>query len=354
MSEREIYPAAAMTPTFVPAWWLPGAHAQTLWGKLGRATPSVATRRERCDTPDGDWLDLEHVDGPEGSPRLLILHGLEGSPASHYVRSAFREARRRGWRATLMIFRGCSGEMNRGRRLYHSGETTDLAFVIDRLRATEPGTRIGVVGFSLGGNVLLKWLGERGEDVPREVVAAAAVSVPYDLARGSRYLEHGFARVYTRAFLRSLKEKAAAKLAQFPDLPVDANAAVRAATLWDFDDVVTAPLHGFRDAADYYARSSSLGWLKSVRRPVLLLNAVDDPFLPPSVLDDVRRVAAQNAALHVEFPPGGGHVGFVSGASPWRPFYFAESRVAAFLAPYLAGTLDAASVRHLPIQESTR
>lgn len=344
MSDREIYPADAPTPTFVPAWWLPDAHAQTLWGKIGRAAPTVATRRERCETPDGDWLDLEHVDGAAGSPRLVILHGLEGGADSHYVRSMFHEAHVRGWRATLMMFRGCSGEMNRARRMYHSGETTDLAFVVDRLRAVEPGTPMAIVGFSLGGNVLLKWLGERADDVPSEVRAAAAVSVPYDLARGSRQLERGVARVYTRAFLQSLKEKAAAKIAQFSDLPVDGPAAAGARTLWEFDDVMTAPLHGFRDAADYYARSSSLGWLPSIRRPVLLLNAVDDPFLPPAVLDDVRGIAKENAALHVEFPHHGGHVGFVSGASPWRPFYYAESRVAAFLAPYLVVPAHAVSL----------
>jgi predicted alpha/beta-fold hydrolase len=344
MSEREIYRTAGLTPTFTPAWWLPGAHAQTLWGKFGRTAPAVPTRRERCNTPDGDWLDLEHVDGPPGSPRLLVLHGLEGSPDSHYVRSTFHEARRRGWRATLLIFRGCSGEMNRGRRLYHSGETTDLAFVVDRLRAADPGGRIGIVGFSLGGNVLLKWLGELAEDVPAEVAAAAAVSVPYDLARGSRHLEHGFARVYSKAFLLTLKEKAAAKVAQFPDLPVDAPTAAQATTLWEFDDAMTAPMHGFQGAADYYARSSSLGWLPSIRRPTLLLNAVDDPFLPPAVLDDARRAALHNNALVVEFPAHGGHVGFVGGESPLRPFYYAESRVAAYLAPFLTGATNATAV----------
>ena len=353
MSEEEIYPSDAVTPTFAPAWWLPGAHAQTLWGKFARTAPVVPTRRERCDTPDGDWLDLVHVDGARGSPRVLILHGLEGGTSSHYVHSLFHEAHRRGWRATLMLFRGCSGEMNRGRRLYHSGETTDLAFTVDRLRSAEPGVSIGIVGYSLGGNVLLKWLGERGSHVPAEVVGGAAVSVPYDLARGSRHLERGFARVYTQAFLRSLKEKAVAKIAQFPDLPVNAPAAARARTLWEFDDVMTAPMHGFRDAADYYARSSSLGWLDSVRRPALLLNAVDDPFLPPDVLDDVRRIAGGNPALQMEFPPHGGHVGFVSGATPWRSFYFAESCVATFLAPHLAGAIDTIRVSPLPQPESS-
>ena len=332
-----------MTPNFRPAWWLRGAHAQTLWGKLGRGDPGVPTRAEQFPTPDGDLLDLHHLDGAAGTPRLVILHGLEGTVRSHYVRSCFAEARERGWRATLLLFRGCGAELNAARRMYHSGETTDLDHVVRSLVTAEPGVPITLVGFSLGGNVLLKWLGEQGELAPPEVAAAAAVSVPFDLARGSRHLERGFARVYTRAFLKSLKAKAAAKVAQYPDLPVDLPGAMAARTLWDFDDLVTAPVHGFRDATEYYARSSSLAFLHAIRRPTLLLSAVDDPFLPAAVLDDVRAVARANPLLHVDFPPRGGHVGFVSGARAGEPFYYAEWRAAAFLHAMLPSSVSRAS-----------
>ena len=192
-----------------------------------------------------------------------------------------------------------------------------------------------IAAFSLGGNVTLKWLGEQGGSAP--VVAVAAASVPFDLARGSRHLEHGFATVYTRAFLKSLMLKAEAKVTQYPDLPVRMTEARGARTLWDFDDAVTAPLHGFRGAAHYYATSSSLGYLAAVRRPALLLSAVDDPFVPASVLDDVRAVARGNSQLTCEFPERGGHVGFVAGAFPWRPVYFAERRMVGWLAEQIAG-----------------
>ncbi len=344
---------------FRAAWWLANPHLQTLWGKMARRERLVSTRPERWELPDGDFLDLERLDGPEGAPHLVILHGLEGTAASHYVRSSFAEAAARGWRATLLVFRGCGASLNRARRMYHSGETTDLDHLVRRIASEAPGTPIVIAGFSLGGNVTLKWLGEQGSGAPPEVVAAAAISVPFDLARGSRYLEHGFATVYTKAFLKSLVVKADAKVAQYPDLPVRIEAARRATTLWDFDDAMTAPLHGFRDAAHYYATCSSLGFLGRVRRPALLLSAVDDPFVPPSVLDDVRAVARENLQLACEFPPRGGHVGFVGGALPWRPLYFAERRVTAWLADRIAEraappAASAASGPHAPLSETSR
>ena len=322
-------------PPFRAAWWLANPHLQTLWGKLARRDRLVATRAERWELPDGDFLDLERLDGSAGAPHLIILHGLEGTAGSHYVRSCFAEAALRGWRATLLLFRGCSGTMNRARRMYHSGETTDLDHVVRRVAAESPGAPLVIAAFSLGGNVTMKWLGEQGTNAPVRAVATA--SVPFDLARGSRHLERGFATVYTKAFLKSLMVKAEAKVAQYPDLPVRMAEAREARTLWDFDDAVTAPLHGFRDAAHYYATSSSLSYLSSVRRPALLLSAVDDPFVPASVLDDVREVARGNSLLACEFPERGGHVGFVAGAWPWRPVYFAEHRMVGWLAEQIAG-----------------
>jgi uncharacterized protein len=283
---------------------------------------------------DGDEIELHRLLPPdEPAPhgaRLLVLHGLEGTIRSHYLRGLLALAHRRGWAVDAMIFRTCNGEMTRARRLYHSGETTDLDRVVRRLVDEHPGEPLALAGFSLGGNVLLKWLGEQGDDLPAEVRAAAAVSVPFDLERGSRFIERGFARVYTRHFLRTLRAKARLKLQHHPGL-FDADALDRARTLFDFDDVVTAPVHGFADAADYYRQSSSLGFLSSICRPTLLLSAYDDPFLPPEVLREVERVAGGNQHLAVEFHQQGGHVGFISGRAPWASRYYAEERVVSFL-----------------------
>ena len=321
--------------TYTPAWWVPGAHLQTLWGKLVRRPPRVTTRVERWTTPDGDTLEMRRLDALVGAsphvPRLLILHGLEGTIRSHYVRGLLDQARRRGWAADVLIFRGCNGEIPQAPRFYHSGETTDLDFVVQRLIAAHPRQPLVAVGVSLGGNVLLKWLGERGDDLPREFRAAAAVSVPFDLERGSRQLERGFARVYAFLFLRTLRRKALAKLAAQPGLFAE-HRLRNARTLAEFDDAVTAPVHGFEGASDYYTRSSSCQFLVHISRPTLLLSAFDDPFLPAEVLDDVSMVALRNPHLTVEFYARGGHAGFVGGLVPWRPVFYAERRVLEYLA----------------------
>lgn len=331
--------------TYTPAWWVPGAHLQTLWGKLVRRPPHVLTRVERWTTPDGDTLEMRRLDASVGAtpdaPRLLILHGLEGTIRSHYVRGLLDQARRRGWAADVLIFRGCNGEIPQAPRFYHSGETTDLDFVVRRLIAAHPRQPLVAVGVSLGGNVLLKWLGERGDNVPPEFRAAAAVSVPYDLERGSRQLERGFSRVYAFLFLRTLRRKALAKLAVQPGLFAE-HRLRSARTLAEFDDAVTAPVHGFAGATDYYTRSSSRHFLADIRRPTLLLSAYDDPFLPASVLYDVSMVALNNRQLTVEFHDRGGHAGFVSGSVPWRPVFFAERRVLEYLATRIAKDLRAA------------
>ncbi|HEX6537226.1 MAG TPA: hydrolase [Gemmatimonadaceae bacterium] len=318
-----------------PAWWIPGAHLRTLWGKLVPRRARVPEHVERWDTPDGDFLELWRLDAPAPSPRLIVLHGLEGSARSHYARTLVAEARRRAWACDVLVFRSCGTELNRAPRFYHSGETEDFDFVVRRLAAREPDRPIVLVGVSLGGNVLLKWLGEHAGDAPGSVTAAATISVPYDLARGSRHIDRGFARVYQAHFLRSLRRKAHAKRLRFPDR-LDPAAIDRARTLYEFDDAVTAPLHGFASASDYYSRSSSIGWIARIRTPTLLLSAMDDPFLPPDVLDEVRAIARENPALHPEFVERGGHVGFVSGTVPWKPLYWAEWRSAEFLATALA------------------
>jgi predicted alpha/beta-fold hydrolase len=322
--------------TYRPAWWIPGPHLRTLWGKFFRRKVPVPTRRERWETPDGDFVDLERLDPPSPDrPRLLLLHGLEGSQRSHYVGGLFAEARRRGWGMDLLVFRSCGEEPNRARRFYHSGETTDLAFVLDRILAATPDAPLLLAGVSLGGNVLLKFLGERGPSLPGAVRGAATISVPYDLGRGSRHISRGFSRVYERHFLRSLRRKAIAKLERYPDL-VDRHAVAAVRSLYDFDDRVTAPVHGFASADDYYSRSSAIRFIEHITLPTLLLSAADDPFLPAEVLDEVRAIARHNPALTVEFVERGGHVGFVSGHLPWRPHYYAEWRICDFLSKYLS------------------
>jgi uncharacterized protein len=330
-----------MMHVYTPAWWVPGPHLRTLWGKFFRRTPDLPTRRERWETPDGDFLDVVRLDGPTvNAPRLLFLHGLEGSPRSHYMGGVLAEARRRGWGADLLIFRSCGGENNRTRRFYHSGETEDFAFMLDRIVAEHPRSPLVLGGVSLGGNVLLKFLGERGSELPSQVRGAVAVSVPFDLGRGSRHIARGFSRIYEQHFLRSLRRKASEKLARFPDLvPPDA---LEAQTLYEFDHRVTAPVHGFTSADDYYTRSSAIRWIARIRVPTLLLSAIDDPFLPAEVLDEVRAIARENPALTVEFVERGGHVGFVSGRLPWRPLYYAEWRLGDFLTERLCEARGAA------------
>jgi predicted alpha/beta-fold hydrolase len=320
-----------------PAWWLPGAHAQTIWGRLARRRPRVPTTFECLVTPDDDSLELHHLDAPDSAPRVLLLHGLEGSVRSHYVGGLLTQAKRRGWGASLLVFRGCGSVANRARRFYHSGETRDLEHVFRTLNERWPQSTWFVAGVSLGGNVLLKWLGELGDALDGRIRRVAAVSVPFDLEAGARCISHGFARIYDHSFLRSLRGKALAKLQRYPDL-FDRTALERARNVYEFDDAVTAPVHGFASAHDYYERSSSLGFLAGIRVPTLLLSALDDPFLPPEVLEEVSRIALSNANLEVELHESGGHVGFVAGSRPWKPVYYAEQRVFAFFDEVLEPT----------------
>ena len=323
---------AASRP-YRPAWWLPDPHSATLWGRLGRREPAPAMRLERWDTPDGDFLEIARLDSPEGTaaPRLLLFHGLEGGMHSHYARAMFREAGQRGWAADLLLFRTCGTETNRLPRSYHSGETTDPLWVVEQISRQFPDAPLGRMGVSLGGNALCKLLGEYGDVIPEQVVGAVAMSVPFDLARASRHIGRGFGLIYEKFFLKSLIPKALAKIDRHPEL-APLRRVQNARTLWEFDDAFTAPLHGFRDAVDYYARASSLPYLARIQLPTLLLNAVDDPFLPADVLDEVRRAVRENDQVEVEFPARGGHVGFTAGRRPWNPWYYGEWRAAEFLA----------------------
>jgi uncharacterized protein len=325
-----------MNSPFRPAWWLPGPHLQTLWGKLFRRQVSLPVQLERWETPDDDAVHVVRLSASAHAPRLLLLHGLEGSPRSHYASGIIDGARRRGWAADMLVFRTCNGELNRLPRSYHSGETGDLDFVISRIVREHPESRLFLIGISLGGNVLLKWLGEMGAGYPRQIAGAAAVSVPFDLARSSRHIGLGAARLYQWHFLRLLRAKALAKVARHPTIANPARVSA-SRTLWDFDDAFTSVVHGFRDAADYYARSSSLRFLEHIRVPTYLLSARDDPFHPPAVLTEVEELASRNPLLLPEFVDRGGHVGFVGGANPFRPEYYLEERLLQVASQRLAG-----------------
>ena len=269
--------------------------------------------RERWEAPDGDFVDVDWS-GPADAARLLVLfHGLEGSSASHYARALAAHANRLGWRCAVPHFRGCSGEPNRLPRAYHSGDSAEIDWVLGRFGERHPAMRRCAAGVSLGGNALLKWLGERDEGAAPLIARAAAISAPLDLAAAGNTLDRGLnRRLYARMFLRSLKRKALEKFSRFPRL-LDAAAVRASATLRAFDDAVTAPLHGFDGTDDYWARASSMPWLGRIAIPTLILNARNDPFLPAAALPHAGQVSR---SVVLDFPPQGGHAGFVSGTFP--------------------------------------
>ncbi|MBF5042297.1 hydrolase [Aggregicoccus sp. 17bor-14] len=328
----ELPPAFEPSAPFVPAPLLGNPHAQTIFASVFRSKDLPESRRERYETHDGDFVDLDHCEGSRaGAPHVVVLHGLEGSSRAGYVAAVVRGAHALGWGATALNFRSCSGEPNRLARSYHSGDTEDALEVLRRVRAQVQGP-LFAVGFSLGGNVLLRLLEETGDAAP--VDAAAAVSVPYDLEACARRIDAGggIHRVYRERFLRTLKKKAREKARRFPGA-FDVAAMERARGLVAFDDAVTAPLHGFTSARDYYARASSGPHLAAIRRPTLLLSASDDPMVPPP---GIPQDAAKNPRLRVLRTERGGHVGFVGGELH-APDFWAEAQVLRFLSQQLSG-----------------
>ena len=283
--------------------------------------PRIAFRRERWDTPDGDFIDVDFAGAAPGAPLLVLFHGLEGDADSHYARSICAQAARAGLRVALPHWRGCSGELNRKPRAYHSGDSAEVDWILEKLLHSADVRY--AAGISLGGNVLLKWLGERGEAAGRLVRRAAAVSAPIDVGAAGRALDRGLNRlVYTRMFLSTLKPKSLRKLEAFPGL-YDAGRVGAARTFREFDDLVTAPLHGYRDADEYWSAASSAPHLAGIRVPTLVLNARNDPFLPEHDLLAATREASPDVLL--EFPRSGGHVGF---AHEWL-----SQRLLSFLLP---------------------
>ena len=295
--------------------WLVGGNAQTIWPALFSRRfdgPVPQFTRERWAAPDGDFIDVDWQGDDAEAPLLVLFHGLEGSSASHYAQAFAHWARAHGWRFVVPHFRGCSGELNLAPRAYHSGDYEEIDWILRRVRHQHRG-RIAAVGISLGGNALLRWAEEAGETAARSVGAVCAISAPLDLAAGGRAIGTGFNRqVYTPMFLRTMKPKALRKLAQHPGL-FDRERLLAARTLYEFDNVFTAPLHGFRDTDDYWSRGSAKPHLARIRVPALVLNALNDPFLPAHSLPQQREVGA---FVTLWQPRHGGHVGFPAGRWP--------------------------------------
>ncbi len=312
-----------MNSRFNPAWWLPAPHSQTLWPYLFRYPEKLSLSPERLELPDGDFIDLCQTEGKSG-PIVLIFHGLEGCVRSPYATGMLAAVHEMGWRAVFMHFRGCSGEHNRLPRSYHSGDTGDISFLIHTMRQRYPDTPLAAIGYSLGGNALLKYLGESGEQ--KYLNAAAAVSVPFLLANGAETLEKGFSRLYQWHLLQRLKKKLLDKFKSMPS-PVSLENISRLNTFKLFDDQITAPLHGFKDVDDYYEQSSCRQYLKNIRVPTLICHALDDPFMTAAAVPDDKEISDY---VTLEISAKGGHVGFVSGNFPWSPFYWLERRIPQF------------------------
>ncbi len=311
--------------TYRPQFWLRSGHAQTLLPRIFRRGVAPQVVRERIATPDDDFLDLDWS-GRQACKLAIISHGLEGCSRSVYVVGMMRALTAAGWDCLAWNFRGCSGEMNRQCRLYHSGVSDDLGAVVAHALKSHPAEVIALVGFSLGGNVTLKYLGEDPDRVPSRVRAAVAISVPCHLNSGARKLAAPANRIYMRYFLRSLARKARIKAAQFPGrLNLDGLNQMK--TFAEFDGQITAPLHGFASAEDYWTRASSRQFIPAIRTPTLLLNARNDPFLTPECFPEVE--AAASSVFHLESPEAGGHVGFPEGVLAGRSW--CERRAAEFL-----------------------
>lgn len=312
---------------FTPAWWLGNPHLQTLWPYLFRKDPACPYHNERLELPDGDFVDLCWTTNTNG-PIVAIIHGLEGNIQSPYATGIMGAIHHRGWRGVLMHFRGCSGTPNRLERAYHSGETGDIEYLMQTLQQRFPGVPLAVVGYSLGGNAMLKYL---GTNTRTPVSAAVAISVPYSLHDSAQRLSRGLSRLYQRHLVGSLKNKLRRKFAdRTTTLPLDQ--LHRLKTFYQFDDLITAPMHGFTGADDYYTRSSSRQYLSGIRIPALLIHAKDDPFMTPASIPGANELP-ENVIL--ELSDHGGHVGFVSGRYPWKPVYWLEQRITDYLGNYL-------------------
>lgn len=318
---------------FKAAWWLSSPHLQTVYASLFRRKTPPITQTQRLELPDGDFIDLAWATANlnNNSPLVVILHGLGGGVSSTYVAGLMSAFNARGWRAVLLQFRGAGDEPNRLHRAYHSGDTADFNYLLHYLAEAQPGIKMAAVGISLGGNVLLKWLGEQGEQTL--LCAATAISVPFQLNLIADRMGRGFSRVYQRYLLGRLKMLFQRKKQFHSKNP---HPAYEDLTLWNcfwtFDDHVTAPLHGFNNVHDYYRESSSRAYIKNIKTPTLIIHALDDPFMTKEVIPDPDQIPEQ---VTLELSTKGGHVGFISGTIPFKPIFWLDERVPDFLQAYL-------------------
>ena len=325
---------------FKPAWWLNNTHLQTIYPSLFRKVSChTGVWRERLTTPDNDFIDVDFC-GKGKQPIVILLHGLTGSSQSSYIKGLQQVLIKHDFRSVALNFRGCSGESNNSARCYHSGETEDIDFLYRVLREREPDTPIAAVGFSLGGNALLKWLGEQGNNI--SLSSAVAVSVPFVLNMCATKLDSGFSKVYRHNLIQELIEyiqvkhthlkntgniEEADKISCLGDLS-------KIKSFWQYDDQVVARLHGFKGVDDYYKKSSSRQFLSKIAIPTLLIQAQDDPFMTKNVIPQQNEMAA---CVCMEVTQGGGHVGFVTGSNPLKPDYWLEQRIPEFLNQQLIG-----------------
>ncbi|HID46087.1 MAG TPA: hydrolase [Chromatiaceae bacterium] len=304
---------------FRPAWWLPGHHLPTLWPSFFRRRPDIPLTRERVELADGDFLDLSWC-GQRDKPIVMLLHGLEGNLHSHYARPLLKLLSDSGYLACMMHFRGCSGEPNRLPRSYHSGDSLELQTIVEHIMQTRQRPVFAIIGFSLGANVLLKWLGERGKQAA--VDRAMAVSVPFLLHEAADRLDRGFSRIYQRHLLNSLKQKYRDKFSRIPS-PLDINLD-QIRNFRQFDEEITAPLHGFSGADDYYHRCSCRRFIPLIHKPTLILHDRNDPFMWPHTVPQEKELPED---VLLELTNGGGHAGFVCGNSPASSDYWAGTRL---------------------------
>jgi len=320
---------------FKPAWWLRNRHAQTIYPSLPWASVApVALRSETLELPDGDTTVIDWlVEAPVNSsdlPLLVILHGLESSAEASYAQMLLTKARDHGWNACVLHFRDCGDYRNRLPRRYHAGETNDIRYFLEKLITDGQSGPISAAGYSLGGNVLLKYLGEDGVTTPLQ--AAAAVSVPLDLSVSARALNIGFSKVYQRHLLKRMKQSVQRKFDQYT-AAFDWHRSMAASTFADFDNLVTAPLHGFSGKDDYYGSCSSKQFLDRIERPTLIVNSLDDPFMTPEIIPAEDKISE---CVTLEISTSGGHVGFIEGGTPWRPRYYLPDRIIDFLEDCIA------------------
>ncbi len=331
-----------VTSSFKPAWWLPQAHLQTLWPAIASRGKRIIRQRERIHTPDNDFLDLDWCGltlKPEDSPIVIIMHGLAGSSSSAYVTGLQEALQNQGVRSVALNFRGCSGAPNRAVRGYHSGETSDINFIYQRLRQREPDSPLFVVGYSLGGNVLLKWMGEQQS---LDLAGAVAVSVPFRLDLCSDHMNQGFSRSYQYRLVRHMRHCITQRLDYFQQNGLLHQAAQLQAlgqlnkylSFRDIDEYVTAPLHGYQSADDYYQRCSSRHYLALINRPTLVIQALDDPFMTREILPDDSELSKTTT---LELSANGGHIGFIGGSSPASPAYWLDQRISEWVKQLSSG-----------------